>query len=328
MNLDLFNNFANEVKEHSFTLKFIDELTTYLNNAKKDILEKQINQDLADFLSTDELISKYKISSTRMEDFFQKCNEILEKYSKTLDNQENIYYVSRNNNIDNKYTAYNIYTINQYSNGRYITDFKLYGKELPENVQKGMIIKNNGNKYEIDSLITNAISKELQKATEDLANIQNSKLQKYRKEDHLYVVIERNLHSAYLQDIDTNVVFEEVNFSDDVFNSLYNDVVVRYKDGEYIVEEEITNEWFDSFISIDEHKQALTELLSAPNFSNIDFENTSFNILSRGKHHTLLSFGENNKNTLKVPNKLISYWVNDDSILYYDKVDKLFYKQV
>jgi len=126
LNLDLFNKFANEVKEHSFTLKFIDELTTYLNNTKKDIIEKQINQDLAVFLSTDELISKYKISSTRMGDFFQKCNEILEKYSKTLDNQENIYYVSWNNNIDDKYTIDNIYTINQYSKGKYITDFKLY----------------------------------------------------------------------------------------------------------------------------------------------------------------------------------------------------------
>lgn len=327
MNLDLFNNLANEVKEHSFTLKFIDELSTYLNNAKKDILEKQINQDLADFLSTDELISKYKISSTSKRDFFQKCNEILEKYSKTLDNQENIYYVSWNNNIYDKYATDNIYTINQYSKGKYITEFKLYGKELPKNVQKGMIIKKNGNKYEIDSLITNAISQELQKATKELANIQTSKLQKYRKEDHLYVVIERNLHSAYLQDVDTNVVFEEVNFSDDVFNSLYNDVVVRYKDDKYVVDEKITNEWFDSFISIDEHKKALAELLSDPNFSKIDFKNTSFNILSRGKSHTLLSYGENNENTLKVPNKLISYWVNDDSILYYDKEDKLFYKQ-
>ena len=39
MNLDFFTNLVNDVKSHSFTSQFIDELTKYLNNIKGNIAE-------------------------------------------------------------------------------------------------------------------------------------------------------------------------------------------------------------------------------------------------------------------------------------------------
>ena len=122
------------------------------------------------------------------------------------------------------------------------------------------------------------------------------------------------------------MIFEETLFSDDLFDLLHNDVVVRFKDSQYIYENEITNKWIDSFISTDEHNQLLTELMYEPNFSEIDFESTKFNITSCNDNYTILSYGENNKDTLKVPNKLIDYWADNNSILYYDKEEKLFHK--
>ncbi len=324
MNLDFFNNLSNDVKSHSFTLQFIDELTEYLNNIKENITEKQIKQDLADFLSIDELISKKKISHTFLGDFYEKRNDILKEYS----NNKNIYYVSWNNNIDDKYNENNIYTIDEYFNGNVVSTFHLSGKYLPKIVQEGMVLEKVGNKYIIDTKSTNTISQEFQKATKEIVNLQENHMKQYRTENDLYVVVERGLNSAYLQNVNTNIVFEETNFSDDVFNLLHNDVVVSFKDGEYVYEDKITGDWMKSFISINEHNEALQELMNEPNFSKIDFSNTTFGITSRDNNYTILSYGESKQDILKVPNKLISYWVDDNSILYYDKDDKFFYKQV
>lgn len=149
---------------------------------------------------------------------------------------------------------------------------------------------------------------------------------KYRKEDSLYIVVEKGLNSAYLQDVNTDIIFEETLFSNDLFNLLHNDVVVRFKDGRYLYENDITNKWMDSFISTEEHNQLLTELMCEPNFSEIDIESTTFNITSRDGNYTILSYGESHQDTIKVPNKLIDYWANDNSTLYYDKEDNLFHK--
>jgi hypothetical protein len=324
LKLDFFNNLADGTKSHSFTLQFIDELTEYLNNIKENITEKQIKQDLTDFLCTNELIAKNKISYTFLSDFYEKRNDILKEYS----NSRNIYYVSWNNNIDDKYEAKNIYKINEYFNGNIVSTFHLSGKDLPKLVQEGMILEKSGNKYIIDTKSTNAISKKLKEASKEIVNLQENHMKQYRTENDLYVVVEKCLNSAYLQNINTNIVFEETSFSDDVFNLLHNDVVVSFKDGKYVYEDEITRDWMNSFISIDEHNEVLQKLMAEPNFSKIDFENTIFSIISRENNYTLLSYGESQKNILKVPNKLISYWVDDNSILYYDKEDKLFYKQV
>lgn len=295
-----------------------------MNNIKENVTEKQIKQDLTDFLCTDELIAKNKISSTFLDNFYEKCNDILKEYS----NNKNIYYVSWNNNIDDKYDEKNIYKINEYSNGNIVSTFHLSGKDLPKIVQESMILEKLGNKYIIDTKSTNAISKKLQEAANEIVNLQENHMKQYRTENDLYVVVEKCLNSAYLQNINTNIVFEETSFSDDVFNLLHNDVVVSFKDGKYVYEDEITREWMNSFISIDEHNETLQQLMAEPNFSKIDFENTIFSITSRDNNYTILSYGENQKDILKVPNKLISYWVDDNSILYYDKDDKLFYKRV
>lgn len=128
----------------------------------------------------------------------------------------------------------NIYMENLLKKSMYL------GQDLPKNTQEGMLLEKNGNKYEIATKTTKIISQKLQEMAEQLANIQEDNLQKYRKEDNLYVVAQKNLHSAYLQDINTYTVFEEVNFPRDVFSLLCNDAVVRYKDGKYIYEEDLT----------------------------------------------------------------------------------------
>lgn len=105
-----------------------------------------------------------------------------------------------------------------------------------------MVLKKNNNKYEVDTKITKLIFEKFEEAVKDIAIIQESSLVKYRIEDNLYIVIQNTLHSAYLQDIKTGKIFEEVNFPDNVMNSLCNGAIIRYTNGKYIFEEELTKE--------------------------------------------------------------------------------------
>lgn len=237
MNLDFFNDFSRNFHEGNYALKFIDELTNYLGNARKNILE---NQNLSDFMNINNLISKYKISYDSLEDFYEKSSDILKSYSKTIDNENSVYYVSSNNDLHDKYNINNIYEINEYKNGEKLEKIHLTGSNLPNNIQTGIILKKDGNIYEIDFLGSKRVSKQLEKIAQEIANLQESKLQKYRKENNLYVVVKKNLHSAYLKDTNTNIIFEEVNFSDDTFGLLCNDAVVKFKNGKYIYEDELT----------------------------------------------------------------------------------------
>lgn len=65
-----------------------------------------------------------------------------------------------------------------------------------------------------------------------------------KKEDCLYQVVEIGPDYAYLQNVDTNKVSKETSISKEVLNKIGNDSVLRYKNGEYIYEEELTRKIF------------------------------------------------------------------------------------
>ncbi len=65
-----------------------------------------------------------------------------------------------------------------------------------------------------------------------------------RKEDCLYQVVEIGTDYAYLQNVNTNEVSKETHISKEVLDKIGNDSVLRYKNGEYIYEEELTRRIF------------------------------------------------------------------------------------
>ena len=71
------------------------------------------------------------------------------------------------------------------------------------------------------------------------------------EENQLYQVVDRSLNGVYLQNMKNNKVFEETNMPKDILEKIGNDYILRYKNGEYIFEEELTDEFFDG---IDENE--------------------------------------------------------------------------
>lgn len=166
---------------------------------------------------------------------------------------------------------------------------------------------------------TEELSNYLEKANEDgggqLEVQENNKnLDIYREENALYQVVDFSSKGVFLQNTNTGVTFEEIDIPQDVLDKIGNDYILRYTDGKYVVEQELTEDFMNSMVGIQEYKKIQEQFEKESNILNID-ANTRFNVLSRDNDYTMLSYGE--KDTIKVPNALVPFFANEQSVLCY-----------
>lgn len=166
---------------------------------------------------------------------------------------------------------------------------------------------------------TEELSNYLEKANEEgrgqLAVQENNKnLYTYREENALYQVVDFSSNGVFLQNTNTDVTFEETDIPQDILDKIGNDYILRYTDGKYVVEQELTEDFMNSMIGIQEYRKIQEQFEKESNILHID-ANTKFNVLSRDSDYTMLSYGE--KDTIKVPNALVPFFTNEQSVLVY-----------
>ena len=142
----------------------------------------------------------------------------------------------------------------------------------------------------------------------------NKNLDTYREENALYQVVDFSSKGVFLQNTNTGVTFEETDISQDILDKIGNDYILRYTDGKYVVEQELTEDFMNSMVGIQEYRKIKEQFEKESNILHID-ANTRFNVLSRDNDYTMLSYGE--KDTIKVPNALVPFFTNEQSVLVY-----------
>ncbi len=166
---------------------------------------------------------------------------------------------------------------------------------------------------------TEELSNYLEKVNEEgrgqLAVQENNKnLDTYREENALYQVVDFSSNGVFLQNTNTDVTFEETDIPQDILDKIGNDYILRYTGGKYVVEQELTEDFMNSMIGIQEYRKIQEQFEKESNILHID-ANTKFNVLSRDSDYTMLSYGE--KDTIKVPNALVPFFTNEKSVLVY-----------
>lgn len=149
------------------------------------------------------------------------------------------------------------------------------------------------------------LSKELKKENKNMP---------IKEENTLYQVVDRGENGIYLKNTITDEIFEEINLSKELQDIIENDCILRYKNGEYIFEKELTDDFFNSLVSMKEYKEIQEQFISESNISEINSE-TTFNIETREKNYSILRY-ENE--TIKVPNVLIPYFACEGTDLKYE----------
>ena len=72
-----------------------------------------------------------------------------------------------------------------------------------------------------------------------------------KEEGCLYQVVDRSRKGIYLQNKNSNKVFEETDIPKEILDKISNDYILRYTGEKYVVEEELTEEFFNNLEDID-----------------------------------------------------------------------------
>mgnify|MGYP005932964699 CR=1 FL=1 len=125
-------------------------------------------------------------------------------------------------------------------------------KELTKSIEKTKEqaintneIINNNNELKTENTLE-------QEEISDKEILEQQELEQNREENCLYQVVDFSAKGVYLLNKNTNKIFEETEISQELKNQIQNDSILRYKNGEYVYEEELTEEFFNNLENIDQ----------------------------------------------------------------------------
>lgn len=110
---------------------------------------------------------------------------------------------------------------------------------------------------ELKNSLSNNEVKEFMKELADYMNNIKEKISKPKDiiEEGLYYVLDGNPNKVYLTKFNSKKVFEATDLSKEIKNAISEGFILRYKNGEYIVDEELTEKNFEGLLNIDEYKE-------------------------------------------------------------------------
>ena len=182
-------------------------------------------------------------------------------------------------------------------------------------------LNNLGNALKENKIVQNfmnELSNYLEKVNNDLANqnINTVKTNSLKQENTIYQVVEIDVDGAYLQNTMNNKISKEIDIPKELLKKIGNDTVLKYKDGKYIIEEELTQKFLDKLVGIKELEKIQEDFKDNTNILNID-SNTVYQIERKNNSKSILSYENNEKKRIEVPNELIPFWAKEGEKLIY-----------
>lgn len=207
MNLDIFENLIDKVKENEFIQNFTKELEKNIENSmQKSMLEK--------FVSDNKIISEYK------DKMLINRNMILQE----LNNNE-MYYI-----YDKKGSDY-LATICE--SGKSHDVIRISEKDVKSNAKIDSVLRKINDKFELDEETTNIVKIKQEEKFNEILEEQNKIMESRRIDGHIYEYVEGSKNSVWL--IDNNLsngdVFEEI--QQEVFKDAQEGDLFEYIDGKY-----------------------------------------------------------------------------------------------
>ena len=91
----------------------------------------------------------------------------------------------------------------------------------------------------------------------DFMNSLKKKMSKPKdiREEGLYYVLDGNPNKVYLTKFSSKKVFEASDLPQEIKNIVSEGFILRYKNGQYLVDEELTEKNFEGLLNIDKYKE-------------------------------------------------------------------------
>ena len=162
---------------------------------------------------------------------------------------------------------------------------------------------------------SNIVENFIEELTDYLSSKGGDKLESgLKKENTLYQVVDFSSKGVYLKDITTNKVFEETEMPQELKEKLGNDYILSYKDGKYVFEEEITDRFMNSLVSIGEYQKIKNQFEKETNILELS-KDTVYKIEDKTDKYSILKYDNDGK--IEAPNELIPFFAKEGSNLYY-----------
>ena len=230
MNLDKINEIFNNIKENDIVENFIKQLSNYLEeNVKLNNLEQPI---------IEEILKANKLTTGNENQIIWNLDEVVEKYAKENYNNEAIYFIKDNKKIywQNNKKNYDdsFLTALKVENGE-VEELEIKKSDTLKNITVNDVVKIYDGEFIVDSIATKELKDEIKKMADDIIEKQNEELNKYRKENHLYIVCEEIGKNRFLKDITekSDFEFEEVNIDENLLDKVTEGTIIKFEDGKY-----------------------------------------------------------------------------------------------
>lgn len=212
MNLDIFENLIDKVKENEFIQNFTKELEKNIENSmQKSMLEK--------FVSDNKIISEYK------DKMLIGRNEILQEQSNKTSEKGKIYYIYDKKGSD--------YLVTICESGKSHDVIRISEKDVKSNAKIDSVLRKINDKFELDEETTNIVKIKQEEKFNEILEEQNKIMESRRIDGHIYEYVEGSKNSVWL--IDNNLsngdVFEEI--QQEVFKDAQEGDLFEYIDGKY-----------------------------------------------------------------------------------------------
>jgi len=162
----------------------------------------------------------------------------------------------------------------------------------------------------------NELSEQLKNSKEKVPNEVNARLNELREEDCLYYVIDSDLETVYLQNLNNNIKFEETDLPSEIKKEVFTDCILRYKNGQYIWDKEMTDKFMNTLVSTGEFSKIKEEFAQDSKIQE-NVPNTKYSVLSHNDDYTVLSYEKDGTKTVKVPNVLMPFGVDNKKVYIY-----------
>lgn len=162
----------------------------------------------------------------------------------------------------------------------------------------------------------NELAEQLKNSKEKVSNEQNARLNELREEDCLYYVIDSDSETVYLQNLNNNIKFKGTDLPSEIKKEVFTDCILRYKNGEYIWDKEMTDKFMNTLVSAGELSRIKEDFAQESRIQE-NAPNTNYNVLSHNDDYTILSYENNGIKTVKVPNVLMPFGVDNKKVYIY-----------
>ena len=210
-------------------------------------LENRLGKEREEMPIIEDILSKNNVTTGNENAIRWKFDDVILEYAKQNFSNDSMYFVQDSKKTfwsnNKKQFDNNVYSVLKVQNNK-IEEMEIRKKDMPKDIGVNDVYTIKEDKFVIDNLATEELQKEIKNMAEEIINEQNSKLDSYRKEGHLYMVSEELGNNRFLWNLtDTpEYEFEEVDIPKDLLDKATEGSVLKYMNGTY---EYYSNDGYD-----------------------------------------------------------------------------------